>query len=169
MQGRARGTQWLADFNECRCAPSLLASARELEVACCQIVGASALNVMGQLFHQFELYGATGLILLAESHLARHTWPEFSSVAIDLYVAMSRRTIPRKHSRSLSKYAHCFCLTTTRIKSFSVASLPLLQFRETQRSCSWAESRPMACLPRQVSPVLRQSSWDQATTVRQTL
>jgi len=86
LQGRARGTQWLADFNECRCAPSLLASARELEVACCQIVGASALNVMGQLFHQFELYGATGLILLAESHLARHTWPEFSSVAIDLYV-----------------------------------------------------------------------------------
>ena len=86
LHGGPCGAQWLADFNGCQCAPSLLACAKELETACCRIIEASALKMMGRVFHQFEPFGATGLILLAESHLGIHTWPEFSSVAIDLYV-----------------------------------------------------------------------------------
>ena len=80
------GTQWVADFAGCRCASNLLTDAAALELACMTIVAASGLKIMGRVFHQFSPVGATGLVLLAESHLAVHTWPEFSSVAIDLYV-----------------------------------------------------------------------------------
>ena len=48
------------------------------------------LTPVGQVFHQFgsatEPAGATGAVILAESHLAVHTWPELSAVTLDLYV-----------------------------------------------------------------------------------
>ena len=36
----------------------------------------AGLTVVGERFHQFEPQGVTGTVLLAESHLAIHTWPE---------------------------------------------------------------------------------------------
>jgi S-adenosylmethionine decarboxylase proenzyme len=82
----AVGTQWVGDFAKCRCDRALLKRSTILETACEKIVSASGLQIMGRAFHQFAPEGATGLFLLAESHLAIHTWPEFASVAIDLYV-----------------------------------------------------------------------------------
>ena len=35
--------------------------------------------------HKFQPQGITGIVLLAESHIALHSWPEFNYVAIDLY------------------------------------------------------------------------------------
>lgn len=35
--------------------------------------------------HKFQPQGITGIILLAESHLAIHTWPEFNYIAVDIY------------------------------------------------------------------------------------
>lgn len=82
----AVGTQWVGDFAKCKCDIALLQHSSKLETACEQIVAFSGLQIMGRAFHQFAPQGATGLFLLAESHLAVHTWPEFASVAIDLYV-----------------------------------------------------------------------------------
>lgn len=35
--------------------------------------------------HKFQPQGITGIVLLAESHIAIHTWPEFNYTAIDIY------------------------------------------------------------------------------------
>ncbi len=35
--------------------------------------------------HKFQPQGITGIVLLAESHLAIHTWPEFNYTAIDIF------------------------------------------------------------------------------------
>ena len=51
-----------------------------------QLAEASAMTVVGDSFHQFEPQGVTGTVLLAESHLAIHTWPEHGFVTIDVYV-----------------------------------------------------------------------------------
>jgi S-adenosylmethionine decarboxylase proenzyme len=40
-------------------------------------------------FHQFEPQGVTGLLLIAESHLSVHTWPEHGYAAVDLYTCGS--------------------------------------------------------------------------------
>lgn len=82
----AVGTQWVGDFSKCGCDGGLLKNSATLEAACEMIVVESGLQIMGRAFHQFAPEGATGLFLLAESHLAVHTWPEYASVAIDLYV-----------------------------------------------------------------------------------
>ncbi|MDD5145577.1 MAG: adenosylmethionine decarboxylase [Candidatus Pacebacteria bacterium] len=37
------------------------------------------------VIHKFQPQGLTGVVLLAESHIAIHTWPEFNYVALDIY------------------------------------------------------------------------------------
>ena len=44
------------------------------------------MQVVGDVFHQFAPVGVTGVVLLAESHLSVHTWPELRFAAVDVYV-----------------------------------------------------------------------------------
>ena len=53
---------------------------------CIEAVERSGLTIVGERFHQFEPQGVTGAVILAESHLAIHTWPEMGAVTIDVYV-----------------------------------------------------------------------------------
>jgi S-adenosylmethionine decarboxylase len=64
-----------------------------LRTGCLQAVQQAGLQPVGQLFHRFAAppgasgpAGVTGVVLLAESHLAVHTWPEIGAVTIDVYV-----------------------------------------------------------------------------------
>ncbi len=43
------------------------------------------LSKLSSHFHQFYPHGATGIILLEESHISIHTWPEHGYAAIDVY------------------------------------------------------------------------------------
>lgn len=43
------------------------------------------LSKLSSHFHQFNPHGATGVILLEESHISIHTWPEHGYAAIDVY------------------------------------------------------------------------------------
>lgn len=36
-------------------------------------------------FHQFSPQGVSGVVVISESHLAIHTWPEFGYAAIDVF------------------------------------------------------------------------------------
>lgn len=36
-------------------------------------------------YYQFEPVGASGVVLLAESHISFHTWPEFGLITLDLF------------------------------------------------------------------------------------
>lgn len=53
---------------------------RMLEAA--EKVGAT---VVGEVFHRFSPQGVSGSVVIAESHLSIHTWPETGYVAVDIY------------------------------------------------------------------------------------
>jgi S-adenosylmethionine decarboxylase len=40
---------------------------------------------MGDAFHQFEPHGVSGVVLIAESHMSFHTWPESGYVGADIF------------------------------------------------------------------------------------
>jgi S-adenosylmethionine decarboxylase proenzyme len=42
-------------------------------------------TVVAKAFHQFEPHGATGVLVLAESHFSAHTYPEDQLVYIDVF------------------------------------------------------------------------------------
>ena len=85
------GLHLIADLHDCRCPPSLLLDASGLESFCVDACTRHGLTVVGRLFHTFhdatdQAAGVTGTVVLAESHLAIHTWPEISSITLDIYV-----------------------------------------------------------------------------------
>jgi S-adenosylmethionine decarboxylase len=56
-----------------------------------QIAVACELTVVGSAFHSFGLgAGVTGVLILAESHIAVHTWPEHGVAALDLFTCGDR-------------------------------------------------------------------------------
>lgn len=36
-------------------------------------------------FHEFNPFGISGMVVIAESHLSIHTWPEYSYAAVDIF------------------------------------------------------------------------------------
>ena len=69
----------------------LLRDSAALRDACVKFATKAGLTIVGEHFHTFaDAGGVTGLVLLAESHLAIHTWPEFNAVTLDVYVCNFR-------------------------------------------------------------------------------
>ncbi len=85
------GLHLIADLHDCRCPERFLHDASSLEIFSVDACQRHGLTVVGRLFHAFcnasgEPAGVTGTVVLAESHLAIHTWPELNSVTLDVYV-----------------------------------------------------------------------------------
>ena len=85
------GLHLIGDLHDCRCPGAFLLDAPTLESFCIAACQRHGLTVVGRLFHTFRdadgaAAGVTGTVVLAESHLAVHTWPELGSVTLDIYV-----------------------------------------------------------------------------------
>jgi S-adenosylmethionine decarboxylase len=80
------GLHILAEFHACEGDRRLLLDAGMLAALCRRACTEAGLIVVAEAFHQFAGAGATGALVLAESHLAIHTWPEMDGVTLDLYV-----------------------------------------------------------------------------------
>ncbi|HEY0877731.1 MAG TPA: polyamine aminopropyltransferase [Zeimonas sp.] len=86
-----QGLHLTADLYGCRCEPSLLTDAVRLAETCRAAVRKAELTLVDEKFFTFPDYrgepgGVTGAVLLAESHVAVHTWPERGGVTLDVYV-----------------------------------------------------------------------------------
>jgi S-adenosylmethionine decarboxylase len=46
---------------------------------------AAGATVMGESFHKFSPQGVSGVVVIAESHLTIHTWPEYGYAAVDVF------------------------------------------------------------------------------------
>lgn len=86
-----QGLHIIADFYNCP-KGNYLISAVELRALCIKACETAGLSVLGEHFYQFNSFdqiqagGATGAVVLAESHLAIHTWPERDGATLDIYV-----------------------------------------------------------------------------------
>jgi S-adenosylmethionine decarboxylase proenzyme len=49
--------------------------------------GTKAANatIISHNFHKFSPYGVSGMVVIAESHVAIHTWPEYNYAAVDIF------------------------------------------------------------------------------------
>ena len=86
-----QGLHIIADLYNCP-KGDYLTSAATLRALCVRACTATGLTVLGEHFYQFNSFdqihagGATGAVVLAESHLAIHTWPERDGATLDIYV-----------------------------------------------------------------------------------
>lgn len=67
------------------CPPALLkvpAQAEEFLLEAAQRMEATVVNAQ---FHAFSPYGVSGVVIIQESHLTIHTWPEYEYAAVDIF------------------------------------------------------------------------------------
>lgn len=50
-----------------------------------QAAKAAQMTIVASVFHPFSPQGVTGVVVLEESHLSIHTWPEIGYAAVDFY------------------------------------------------------------------------------------
>jgi S-adenosylmethionine decarboxylase len=88
------GQEWIVDATGCD--PDALRDLTRLRTLINTIVDELALKPVGEpLWHKFPGEGGvTGLVLLSESHLACHTYPEFGAATFNLYCCRERPDWP---------------------------------------------------------------------------
>jgi S-adenosylmethionine decarboxylase len=101
------GLHIMGDLYECDCEDRFFVDSRLLTEHCLKLVKESGLSAVGHYFHQFGgSGGVTGMVVLAESHMSIHTWPEKRYVTVDVYVCsytQDNRGKARKLYQSLRK------------------------------------------------------------------
>lgn len=58
-----------------------------------QIAKILELTVVNSFVHKFEPHGVSAVLILAESHLAVHTWPEHHYMHIDLFICSPKTNV----------------------------------------------------------------------------
>ncbi|WP_426208377.1 adenosylmethionine decarboxylase [Massilia sp. TWP1-3-3] len=85
---RPAGTHLLADFYGV--APDRLTDCAHIDALLRAGADAAGARILHSHFHSFgEAMGVTGVLLLAESHISIHTWPEFGFAAADIFMCGS--------------------------------------------------------------------------------
>ena len=83
MESSALGHQLLVEYYGCD--PDLLNDTEYIRNTMLEAVRVSGATVVGEVFHRFNPHGVSGVVVIAESHFAIHTWPEYDYAAVDLF------------------------------------------------------------------------------------
>lgn len=86
-----------------------------LETTMERVVKSLSLNEVSRAFHQFEPQGATGVIVLAESHFSAHTYPEDDRIYVDIFCC-SKDFNPEKAADVISKEFDCDMFMWEKVK-----------------------------------------------------
>jgi len=79
----ALGRQILVEFYECN--DSVLNDVAHIESILLDATRASGASIISHKFHKFSPHGVSGMVVIAESHVAIHTWPEYAYAAVDIF------------------------------------------------------------------------------------
>ena len=80
----------LADFYGCAGDPMFFTHKRKVRAKTLQMIRRSGLKIIASRFHKFDPHaagegGVTGVVIVSESHLTVHTWPEKRFVNLDVF------------------------------------------------------------------------------------
>jgi S-adenosylmethionine decarboxylase len=112
-QLKALGIQLAVELFDCD--ENLLNNDRLLEQSLLKAAQDAGATVVGSVFHQFNPHGISGAIIIAESHIAVHTWPEYAYAALDIFTCGS--TIdPRNIADAVKDALHAGSMHITRLQ-----------------------------------------------------
>jgi S-adenosylmethionine decarboxylase len=83
--GDALGTHIILDFYGCACEQSKLSFVDEMKNVFYDVCDSANLTVVNESFQQFDPYGVSVCLTLAESSMTAHSYPEHNYIAIDLF------------------------------------------------------------------------------------
>jgi len=81
--GRPLGIQLLAEIWDCD--GDRLNDIEGIEETMIRAANKSGAEIRKVAFHRFEPQGVSGVVVISESHLTIHTWPEMAYAAVDIF------------------------------------------------------------------------------------
>jgi S-adenosylmethionine decarboxylase len=84
----ALGKHLLLELKDCD--PELLNDLDRLKALLKEAAVDCGAEVLGDSFHRFTPQGVSGVVIIAESHLFIHTWPEYGYAAVDVFTCGTR-------------------------------------------------------------------------------
>jgi S-adenosylmethionine decarboxylase len=94
-----RGRHLLVEYTGCDA--SVLDDLKRIEALMNQAAKAARTNIVASVFQPFEPQGVTGVVVVEESHLSIHTWPEVGYAAVDFFTC--GESIPEMAHRVLAE------------------------------------------------------------------
>ena len=67
------------------CDPDAINSLDIVKTSMVEAAKRAQATIVDVIFHEFNPFGISGVVVIAESHLAIHTWPEYRYAAIDVF------------------------------------------------------------------------------------
>ncbi|MDQ2680012.1 MAG: adenosylmethionine decarboxylase [Candidatus Eremiobacteraeota bacterium] len=110
---KALGTHIVCELSGC--SPEALSdvdSVRDIMIAAAKAAKATVMEVA---FHRFQPHGVSGVVVLAESHISIHTWPETGYAAMDFYTC-GDHTDPWAACDYAAKALSATAMSTTEVK-----------------------------------------------------
>ena len=80
---KALGRHLLVEYYDCD--ENILNDASRIEEAMTEAADQAGATIVNSIFHLFNPHGVSGVVVIAESHLAIHTWPEYRYAAADIF------------------------------------------------------------------------------------
>jgi len=68
----------------CQCNAEKIKKVADVEPLVITAAQKSEATILNKVFHQFEPFGVSGVLLIAESHFSIHTWPEDGYASFDI-------------------------------------------------------------------------------------
>lgn len=79
----ALGRQILVEFYDCDSAK--INNVEFVESAFLEATRKSKATIISHNFHKFSPHGISGVVVIAESHVTIHSWPEYNYAAVDIF------------------------------------------------------------------------------------
>ncbi len=67
------------------CDPEAINSLDIVKASMVEAAKRAQATIVDVVFHEFNPFGISGVVVIAESHLAIHTWPEYHYAAVDVF------------------------------------------------------------------------------------
>lgn len=80
---QALGRQILVEFYDCD--KDILRDKQVIRKSLIDACVIGKATVVTDTFHSFSPFGVSGVVVIAESHVAIHTWPEYGYAAVDIF------------------------------------------------------------------------------------
>ncbi len=77
------GRHLIAEYADCQ--GGKLDDLKHIEQSLLEAVRRSGATIVDSVFHRYAPQGVSGVVVIAESHMSIHTWPEYNYAAVDFF------------------------------------------------------------------------------------
>ncbi len=125
---RSLGRQLLVELHGCH--PETLKKVDTVREILTSAAKAAKATIVDVAFHEFSPYGVSGVVIIAESHISVHTWPEHKYAAVDIFTC-GDTTVPEEVAQYVATRFRCRATSSVEMKRGIVESFSQVSARHS--------------------------------------